>query len=103
MGVFARILGRTKAAREASSAGAQAGTGPGAAEAEKVELGETEAAEAVGTARATGPEGPDADAPGSAAAKPEAAGVRSAEGAEIPRQQSADEAADSEAGENART
>ncbi|MGW0410576.1 gliding motility protein [Streptomyces collinus] len=62
-------------------------------------------AEAVGTAEVTGAEaeGPDADAPGSAAERPEAAGARPAEGAEIPRQQSADEAADSEAGEDART
>ncbi|MEV5802927.1 hypothetical protein [Streptomyces collinus] len=87
----------------ASAAQAPAGTGTGAAEAEKAELGE--AAEAVGTAEVTGPEAevPDADAPESAAAQPEAAGARSAEGAEIPRQQSADEAVDSEAGENART
>ncbi|GGT05890.1 hypothetical protein [Streptomyces griseoviridis] len=75
MGVFARLLRRSKATEEASDAGARSGTAAGA----------TAAGEAVGTGREP--------------AELEAAGAGAVE---IP-QQSAGEAAGHEAGEGART
>ncbi|MEU1403751.1 hypothetical protein ABZ471_15510 [Streptomyces sp. NPDC005728] len=91
MGVFARLLGRSKATQEEAAAAApQTDTESAAAEAAEA----APAAEATGTTE-EGREG--------AAAEPEAAGAATAEGAEIPKQQSADEVADSEAGEGART
>ncbi|MGW5372011.1 hypothetical protein ACWER6_13035 [Streptomyces sp. NPDC004009] len=93
MGVFARLLGRSKPKPEAPAAVARVGDGPG----------EAAAPEAVAeTAQATGS---SEDGHEDAAAGAQAAGARGAEGgegADIPRQQSADEAADSEAGEGAR-
>ncbi|MGW1749396.1 hypothetical protein ACWCRD_28050 [Streptomyces sp. NPDC002092] len=89
MGVFARLLRRSKATEEASTAEAQADTptaepateeaaeAKGSAEAEELTEGEPEATEAVEPA--------------------------SGEAVEIPKQQSGEEAADRDAGEDART
>ncbi|MFF2200142.1 hypothetical protein [Streptomyces sp. NPDC058145] len=98
MGVFARLLGRSKAKREASAAEVRGEGAPG-------EAATPEAVEGAETAEATGS---SEDGHEGAAAGAEAAGTsvtedaEGAEGAEIPKQQSADEAADSEAGEGAR-
>jgi hypothetical protein len=89
MGVFARLFRRSKATEEASTVEAQADT-PTAEQAEE------ETAEAKGSAEAKSEE----------AAQPAAAESVEADGddgVEIPKQQSADDAADSEAGESART
>ncbi|MGX1565389.1 hypothetical protein [Streptomyces sp. NPDC055506] len=90
MGVFARLLRRSKTTAEAPAAEAQADTakaGPEAEEASgdpeaKAADGATEAAEASAEAPAEATEG---------------------EGLDIPKQQSTDKAADNEAGEGART
>ncbi|MGW7663560.1 hypothetical protein [Streptomyces sp. NPDC054756] len=93
MGVFARIFGRSKVSEEASSAevGADAGT----------ETAEPAAEAAAETAEPSGPSGAEAEetAPAAAAGTD---GTGTDDGVEIPKQQSADEAADSEAGEGAR-
>ncbi|MDN0197557.1 hypothetical protein [Streptomyces sp. S.PNR 29] len=89
MGVFARLLRRWKATEEVPAAEKQADTPAAGSEAE-------EAAEGKGTAEAGAGE----------AVKPaatEAAEDTDSDGVEIPRQQSADEAVDNEAGEGART
>ncbi|MFF0835122.1 MULTISPECIES: hypothetical protein [unclassified Streptomyces] len=96
MGVFARLLGRSKPKPEAPAAVARTGDGPGEAAApEAVEV----VAETADAADSSG------DGHEDAAAGAQAAGARGAEGgegADIPKQQSADEVADSEAGEGAR-
>ncbi|MEV6296093.1 hypothetical protein AB0M41_37990 [Streptomyces sp. NPDC051896] len=89
MGVFARLLGRSKATPEASAAEAQAGAEP---EAEAEETGSAEA-KAAGSAEATGPAG---DGHEDAAARPEDTADSADDGSGIPKQQSAEEAADSE-------
>ncbi|MET9912584.1 hypothetical protein ABZZ74_38370 [Streptomyces sp. NPDC006476] len=90
MGVFARLLRRSKATEEASTAAAQDDTPTAqSAQSEAVAVAE-ESAEVKESAEA-------------AQAKNEADGDTSGEGVEIPQQQSAEEAADSEAGEGART
>ncbi|KUO17531.1 hypothetical protein [Streptomyces dysideae] len=92
MGVFARLLRRSKAAEETSTAEAQADTlsaEPAADEAAEV----TEPAEA----------GTEETAGSTATEAVEAVAAESVESVEIPQQQSADKAADSEAGEGART
>ncbi|AZQ37881.1 hypothetical protein EJ357_34140 [Streptomyces cyaneochromogenes] len=89
MGVFARLLRRSKATEEASTAEVQADTPTAEPAAE-------EAAEAKGS---TETKAEDAAQP-AAAQSTEADGD---DGVEIPKQQSSDEAADSEAGEGART
>ncbi|MEU6545063.1 hypothetical protein [Streptomyces sp. NPDC046859] len=78
MGVFARIFGRSKVSEEASSSEPEAGSGT---------------AESSGRAEA------EAAAPAAAA---DSDGTGTDDGVEIPKQQSADEAADSDAGEGAR-
>ncbi|MEU8792083.1 hypothetical protein [Streptomyces sp. NPDC048643] len=83
MGVFARLLRRSKATEEASTAEAQAPAGPVGAEA-KV---------------AVDAEGSSGSAGGATAGTAEAG---TAEDVDIPRQQTADQAADNEAGESAR-
>ncbi|WLW51758.1 hypothetical protein [Streptomyces sp. YU58] len=102
MGVFARLLRRSKTTEEATAAEVQA------ADASTDEKGEQaeEAAEAKGSAEA----GADVEAKaetgtGDAAEEKTAAADKdtSGEGVEIPKQQSAEEVADSEAGEGART
>ncbi|MFG2606998.1 hypothetical protein ACGFT2_26170 [Streptomyces sp. NPDC048514] len=97
MGVFARLLGRSKATQEASAAEAQAGPEPAGAEAvaaESAEAKEAESAEARGSAE---------DGRDEVTERPEAATDDDATGnADIPKQQSAEEAADNEAGDGAR-
>ncbi|MFD7392369.1 hypothetical protein ACFV46_28290 [Streptomyces sp. NPDC059852] len=87
MGVFARIFGRSKVSEEASSAEAEAGT---------------ETAEpAAEAAEPSGPSGAEVEETAPAAAA-DTEGTGTDDGVEIPKQQSADEAADSETGEGAR-
>ncbi|QJS09603.1 hypothetical protein HKX69_08740 [Streptomyces argyrophyllae] len=93
MGVFARLLGRSKAGREASATAARAGTEPEAAEAEAA------GATGTGPAEATDASG---DGHGDGAVHSDSGTDDASEGAGIPRQQSAGEAVDSEAGDNAR-
>ncbi|WP_338057971.1 hypothetical protein [Streptomyces dangxiongensis] len=123
--MFARLLGRSKskAVPEASAAGARTDAEPAEAEAEEEPVtesagAEAEPAEAKG-AEAKGAEAKGAEAKGAGQAEAHApavdgnedgdgaagtdAGAEDAsEGAGIPRQQSAGEAADSEAGDGAR-
>ncbi|MET9764441.1 hypothetical protein ABZ016_36170 [Streptomyces sp. NPDC006372] len=89
MGVFARLLRRSKATEEAPAVEAQADAAEAGSEADK-------AAEAVEAATEKGPDG---------AAEPAepAAEVTETESVDIPKQQSTDKAADNEAGESART
>lgn len=95
MGVFARLLRRSKATEEASVAEAQADTttaGPGA----------EEAAEAKGSAEAGVVERTEAEAEAEQTVAQtrtvaQTAEADSGDGVEIPKQQSAEEAADSEA------
>ncbi|MFE7273199.1 hypothetical protein [Streptomyces sp. NPDC057623] len=89
MGVFARIFRRSKTTEEASTVEAQADTPTAEPAAE-------EAAETKGSVETKAE-----DAAESAAA--ESVEADGDDGVEIPKQQSADEAADSEAGEGART
>jgi hypothetical protein len=89
MGVFARILRRSKATEEAPAA--KAGNDAAKTGSEKEE--------AAATAEAKTAEG------ASEAAEPAAEGAEGTdgEGVDIPKQQSTDKAADNEAGEGART
>jgi hypothetical protein len=96
MGVFARLLGRSKTAPEASAAEAQTGAEPDEAE---VEGAEPAQAEAAGTAEAKGSAG---DAGEDATGRCGAAADDASDGSGIPKQQSAEEAADNESGEGAR-
>ena len=92
MGVFARLLRRSKATEEASAAEAPVGT-PAAAEPTAEEGVADQTAQAKGSA-------------GSEDAVEEATKPvvdSAAEAVDIPKQQSVAEAADSEAGESART
>jgi len=85
MGVFARLLRRSKATEEASTAEVQADTVTAGTEAEVAE-------EAKGSS----------ETEGEATAETETAGAATTEDVEIPKQQTAEKAADSEAGEGAR-
>jgi hypothetical protein len=85
MGVFARLLRRSKTTEEATAVGAQ----PEATAPEPA----AEAAPAPGAA----------DAGEDAAARPEAQEAAGSDGVDIPQQQSPGKAADNEAGEGART
>ncbi|TQJ90468.1 hypothetical protein [Streptomyces sp. SLBN-31] len=89
MGVFARLLRRSNTTEEASPAEVPAAARTAGAEAE-------EAAEAKGSAGTEERAGTESTAT-------EAREAGSDEGVEIPKQQSAEDAADSEAGEGART
>lgn len=112
MGVFARLLGRSKATRETSAAEAQAGSEPetaeaAAAEPAAVEPAEVEPAEVqhAEPAKTEGPaeaEGPAGDGREDVTARTETGTDDVSGGADIPKQQSADEAADNEAGDGAR-
>lgn len=82
MGVFARLLRRSKATEEASTAEVRAPAGPAGTEAEV----------AVDAKGSSGTEG------GATAGTAEAG---TTEDVDIPRQQTADQAADNEAGESA--
>lgn len=104
MGVFARLLGKKSKVTEEPEAEAPAGTEPDGSEAENA---------AEQAAETTAAKGPGEDDGGSTDAEPdmepdtepetEPAAVVAAESTEIPKQQSAREAADNEAGEGART
>ncbi|MFE6335304.1 hypothetical protein ACFVP3_35605 [Streptomyces sp. NPDC057806] len=95
MGVLARLLRRSKASEETSAAEAGAGTTAAGSEAE-------ETAQPLEATEAKGSAGTEALAPQEATAT-EAVGSEPADGVEIPKQQSADEAAEREAGESARS
>ncbi|MFD8814235.1 hypothetical protein ACFV23_22745 [Streptomyces sp. NPDC059627] len=106
MGVFARFLGKKPKAAEEPDAKVPAvaepdASGPENATEDAAEPVAEEAAEAAA-------QGPDEDAGRSAGSRTEAEtdiehAPVAAESTEIPKQQSAKEAADNEAGENART
>ncbi|MET7384162.1 hypothetical protein [Streptomyces sp. NPDC005385] len=83
MGVFTRLLRRSKATEEASTAEAQAPAGPAGTEAEVA-------------VDAEGSSGSEGEAPAGTAE------AGTAEEVDIPRQQTADQAADNEAGDSAR-
>lgn len=89
MGVFARLLRRSKATAETPAAEAQTDTAKAGPEAEAAEAAETK-----GTERAEEAAEPAGEA---------AAEVTESEGVDIPKQQSTEKAADNEAGEGART
>ncbi|MEU1337593.1 hypothetical protein [Streptomyces sp. NPDC005827] len=100
MGVFARLLGRKPKATEEPDAETPAGTEPDGSEAAST----AEEAAAEATAAKGTDEGDDGSAEAAAVAtEPEPAAVTVVASTEIPRQQSAKEAADNEAGEGART
>lgn len=109
MGVFARLLGRSKATREASAAAAKAGTQPVGAGAEESRSAAPRA-KGVGAARVPGSSGREGEGSGQdadegradVAARQGADAEDASEGSGIPRQQSAEEAADSETGEGVR-
>ena len=88
MGVFARLLRRSKATEEARAAEVQAGAGVAAEEDTAGAKGSAEAGTAETAQESTAPESGETTADG---------------GVEIPKQQSVEEAADSEAAEGART
>ncbi|MEV6177683.1 hypothetical protein [Streptomyces sp. NPDC052015] len=113
MGVLARLFRRSKATEEATTAGAgteEASTGKTVTEETTAREPETTAEAPAGTAV----DGDEADQAAEEAPARESAEAGdateaatdddpTADGVEIPRQQSSGEAADSEAGENART
>ncbi|MEU2420630.1 hypothetical protein ABZ619_06230 [Streptomyces sp. NPDC007851] len=120
MGVFARLLGKKPKATEELGAEVTAGVEPAGSEAEDTaqdapegaarEAAEATAAKASGSAEdedgSHGDDGPGDDGHDGVVPRtePESADAVSAdESTEIPKQQSAKEAADNEAGENART
>ncbi|MEU3855012.1 hypothetical protein [Streptomyces sp. NPDC029554] len=91
MGVFARILRRSKATEEAPAAEAGSDATKAGSETEEAATAEAKAAEgAADTAEPTA----EATQSGESA---------EGEGVDIPKQQSTDKAADNEAGEGART
>ncbi len=90
MGVFARLLGRSKTTEEASAADEQT-----------VAVTDGPAAEETAAAKGSPEVGSGAETE-IMAEKTEAVTVPATEVVEIPKQQSAEEAADSEAGEGAR-
>ncbi|KOV99862.1 hypothetical protein ADK65_17220 [Streptomyces sp. NRRL B-1140] len=96
MGVFARLLRRSKATAETPAAEAQPETAKAGTEADTTEA---QTAQAAPTAGAKGDdEAPEAAEP----AAESTASVAESEGVDIPQQQSTEKAADNEAGEGAR-
>ncbi|MFI9753160.1 hypothetical protein [Streptomyces collinus] len=89
MGVFARLLRRSKATAETPEAEAQTGAAKAGPEGKAAEATEAKGTDGVGEAA-----GPAGEA---------AAEVTESEGVDIPKQQSTEKAADNEAGEGART
>ncbi|PNG18515.1 hypothetical protein [Streptomyces cahuitamycinicus] len=89
MGVFARLLRRSKATAETPAAEAQTDTAKAGTEDEAAEAAEAKGTDGAG--EATDPAGETA------------AEVTEPEGVDIPKQQSTEKAADNEAGEGART
>ncbi|PZT68394.1 hypothetical protein DN402_09790 [Streptomyces sp. SW4] len=94
MGVFARLLRRSKATEEAPAAGQRTG-------APAPEPASEDTADAADAA-AKGSDGTDG-AEKAAAAGPERSAAENSDGVEIPKQQSAGAAVDNEAGEGARS
>lgn len=92
MGVFARLLRRSKATVETPAAEAQTDTAKAGPEAEAAEAAE-----------AKGADGAEEAAETAAEATTEASKSTEPEGVDIPKQQSTEKAADNEAGEGART
>ena len=92
MGVFARLLRRSKATAETPAAEAQTDTAKAGPEAEAAEVAE-----------AKGADGAEEAAETAAEATTEASKSTEPEGVDIPKQQSTEKAADNEAGEGART
>ncbi|AIS00928.1 hypothetical protein [Streptomyces glaucescens] len=101
MGVFARLLRRSKATGEASNAEAQAGTPSAGSEANEAADTKDPAGAGTGSATETTGAGTGAD-PAAGVPAPEAGESGSSDGVGIPKQQSAEEAADSEADKGAR-
>ncbi|MEU8974207.1 hypothetical protein AB0D11_33915 [Streptomyces monashensis] len=103
MGVFARFFGKSKATPETPDAVAQTGVEPDGAEAEEVE---SAAAEETASAEAKGTTEGECDGRENATAQSDAGVATGADetsdGSGIPKQQSAEEAADSATGEGAR-
>ncbi|GGV83406.1 hypothetical protein ABZ178_29700 [Streptomyces massasporeus] len=92
MGVFARLLRRSKATAETPAAEAQTDTAKAGPETEAADAAETK-----GTAGAEEAAEPTAEATTEASTSTESEGV------DIPKQQSTEKAADNDAGEGART
>ncbi|MEU0220510.1 hypothetical protein ABZ281_38060 [Streptomyces sp. NPDC006265] len=92
MGVFARLLRRSKATAETPAAEAQNDTAKAGPEAEAAEAAEVKGADGAEEAAETAAE-----------ATTEASKPTGPEGVDIPKQQSTEKAADNEAGEGART
>lgn len=97
MGVFARLLGKSKATEEASTTAAQADT----------QTADT-AAEVTEEAKGSSASSESSESPGGSESEGGTAAAESAAGAatedvEIPQQQTAEKAADNDAGEGART
>lgn len=105
MGVFARLLRKSKATEEASTAEVQAGTQSADTEAEVTEAakGSSEASQASESTETPGSSEPSGSGCGAATAAAEVTGAATTEDVEIPQQQTAAKAADNEAGEGART
>jgi hypothetical protein len=93
MGVFERLLRRSKATEEAVTADGQAAAQPAATEAQVAVEGEQAAVEGKGSSEHEG----DGEA---TAASAEAA---TTEDVDIPKQQTAEQAADNDAGKGSRT
>ncbi|WBO63393.1 hypothetical protein [Streptomyces camelliae] len=102
MGVFARIFGKSKATPETSDTEATAGVEPDGAEAAATESESTESEAAAKEAGAAEAKGSAGDGHADVPARSEAGADEASEGSGIPKQQSAEEAADSAAGEGAR-
>ncbi|MFF8731189.1 hypothetical protein ACF073_32590 [Streptomyces sp. NPDC015171] len=102
MGVFARLLGRSKATPEASDATAEAGTEPDGAEVARTESAEAAEAQEAGAADAADANDAAGNGHEDVTVRPEAGTDGASEGAGIPRQQSAEEVAAGETGEGAR-
>ncbi|MFD7245743.1 MULTISPECIES: hypothetical protein [Streptomyces] len=92
MGVFARLLRRSKATAETPAAETQSDTAKAGPETETAEAAETK-----------GTDGAEEAAEPTAEATTEASKSTESEGVDIPKQQSTEKAADNEAGEGART
>lgn len=99
MGVFARLLRRSKAAEEASAAEPQTGAESGGSEAAESPEAAVPVTSTENGATESPTTAPEAEPFGNA----ESDQTTAAETTEIPKQQSAEEAADNEAGDGART
>ncbi|MEU9156951.1 hypothetical protein AB0D59_41985 [Streptomyces sp. NPDC048417] len=104
MGVFARFLGKKSKVTEEPDTEAPVGTEPAGSTAEDaVESAAENAAEEAAGATAAKEPGEDGGGRTEVRTEPEPVAVAGDESTEIPKQQSAKEAADNEVGEGART